>query len=54
MAKCLFVKLERHVSMIKNAIKQISSAINAYGRCVVEIWAKKNISQDEDALPLYT
>ena len=54
MTKCLFVTLERHGSLIKNAIKQTSSPVNAHGRCVVGIWAENNISQDEDALPLYT
>ena len=54
MTKCLFVTLERHVLLIKNAIKQTSSPVNAHGRCMVGIWAENNISQDEDALPLYT
>ena len=54
MTNCLFVTLERHVLLIKNAIEPISSPTNAYGRSVVKIWMKSNISQDKDALPFYT
>ena len=54
MTNCLFVTLGRYILLIKNAIEQISSPTNAYGRSVVKIWTKSDISQDKDALPFYT
>ena len=55
MTNGLFVTLERHVLLIKNAIELISSPTNAYGRSIIKIWTKSNISQDkDDALPFYT
>ena len=54
MTNCLFVTLERYVLLIKNAIEPITSPTNAYGRSVVKIGTKTNISQDKDALPFYT
>ena len=54
MTKCLFVRLERHCLLIKNTVEPMGSPTNAYGRCVVKIGAKIEISQDEDALPFYT
>jgi hypothetical protein len=54
MTKCLFVTLERHVLLIKNANLTDHFYQSSYGRCFVRIRAKNDISQDKDALPFYT